>query len=226
MFTTNNPPTSIGNTKIQYGPNGELLSQTAPPSAWDLDRAKAADNIRRPQPATPKTAEQLQAELEANQNQLDAALEHFSKWQHKDEYAAEKRELKMFLAEFEQRVKESRERLTELESADSPATKLTKNVARIEVQVSHLAREAQLTAANKVALAQFDQPYSQLTGESQREIMTRQTILTLQHIASNAFHGFGRLGVTQRTVDGAQLCTSKIKNAFTSIGEVIAKACK
>jgi hypothetical protein len=56
--------------------------------------------------------------------------------------------------------------------------------------------------------------------------MRRQTIAAIQHIASNAFHGFGRLELAQRTLGGAKLCEAKINNALTSIGEMIAKACK
>src|ERR1700757_2594803 len=204
MTTTNQPTTPNGRTRLKYDANGALVEQSLDPSTFQ--NRGVIDVPIRPQKPEPKTAAELQAELERTQSDLDSALAHFTQWQHKDEFGAEKRELKIYLAEHEQRVKEAREKLNELESADSPHTKLLKNVARIEMQVSHLAREAQFSAANRVAAEQYDQPLKNLTLEHQREIMRRQTISAIQHIASNAFHGFGRLELQQRTLDGAKLC--------------------
>jgi len=220
--TTSTTTSENGRTVMRYV-DGFLTSQELPQSTYNRPTAEVPT---RPQPATPKTAAELKSELERNENDLQAALEHFLKWQHKDEFAGEKRDLKMYLAEHEQRVREARERLTELEKADSPHTKLLKAVAQVELQVSNLAKEVQFSAADKVAVEQYDQPLKSLTNEHQREIYRRQTILTLQHIASAAFHGFGRQELTQRTVEGAELCEAKIRQALTAIGEVISKACK
>jgi hypothetical protein len=220
--TTSTTTSPNGRTVMRYE-DGFLTSQELPQSTYNRP---AAEIPVRPTKPEPKTAAELQAELERNQNDLQGALDHFATWQHKDEHGEAKRSLKMYLAEHEQRVKEARERLTELESADSPHTKLLKNVAQVEVQVSNLAKEVQLAAADKVALSQYDQPYNQLTRDSQKEIYRRRTILSLQHVASNAFHSFGKLELQQRTLEAANNTASKIKNAFTAIGDVITKACK
>jgi hypothetical protein len=224
MTTTNNAPTTPnGRTTLRYDANGALVEQNLAPSTYNRPSAEIPTRPTKPEP---KTASELQADLARNQDELNAALEHFSKWQHKDEHGEEKRELKMFLAEFEQRVKESRERLTELESLPSPFVKLLTRVAQCELSTSYLAREAQLSAAQKVALDVYDQGYQQLTHDHQREIYRRRTISSIQSIASNAFHGFSRQDLTQRTIEGANLAVDKIRQALTKIGDIIAKACK
>ena len=203
--------------------DGFLTSQELPASTYNRPSPELPTRPTKPEP---KTAAELQAELERTQSDLEAALAHYENFRHRDEFSEEKRELKMYLAEHEQRVRESRERLTELEAADSPHTKLLKNVANAELRTSNLAKEVQFTAADKVALSHYDQPLKSLTNETQREIYRRQTLLSLQHIASAAFHGFSRQELTQRTIEGAELCEAKIRLALTAISDVIAKACK
>jgi len=105
----------------------------------------------RPKKPTPISLSDLTQEVDKAHEAINAVEEHFQKWRHADEHKDEKQSLKLYLAEYEPKVKEARERLNQLEAEPPAFIKFLTKVGLLERNVSGLAAEVQLNLASEAA---------------------------------------------------------------------------
>jgi hypothetical protein len=99
-----------------------LLNQIVTLAGDDRHLFVAPAITARPKKPTPISLSDLTQEVDKAHEAINAAEEHFQKWRHDDEHKDEKQSLKLYLAEYEPKVKEARERLNQLESICSSAS--------------------------------------------------------------------------------------------------------
>jgi hypothetical protein len=128
-----------------------LLNQIVTLAGDDRHLFVAPAITARPKKPTPISLSDLTQEVDKAREAINAAEEHFQKWRHDDEHKDEKQSLKLYLAEYEPKVKEARERLNQLEAEPPAFIKFSTKVGLLERNVSGLAAEVQLNLASEAA---------------------------------------------------------------------------